>query len=468
MKTKHVAVLIVAALAVSACDDPTSPLPSRAPTRAEMVSTAGREHACRWPSVFDVTITALRTLRGFTDAEAVEINNQSEAVGMSEFPGSAATLWPAPDAPVDLTSRNASSATALDINDAGEVLISPVASGDFIWSRQQGARSIPDPSLGSFFDAAALNNDAHVTGVIVKSAVAEHGGIWSPQSGFRDIGVLPGGNLSEPSDINNNDEVVGIGNRDHGSLFDLEAQGHAFLWTPGDGMQDLGTPAGVRNAHPTAINDQRQIAGYSQNENAAFFAWRWTQESGFERLGSVFQGGESSQALDIDAQGLAVGQAISESGASAAVLWTPDGAAHNLGGFAPGDGARASGVNDEGQVVGNVTTQQGTRAVRWTLSSVDNAPGILIALSNEVRRLADVGALRPADAGSLQSLLDDLHRRIAEPSVVGQPGLQALANRFAGQVNALVDAGHLSRAVARSLTSKAECVILLPVVFALP
>jgi probable HAF family extracellular repeat protein len=52
-----------------------------------------------------------------------------------------------------------------------------------------------------------------------------------------DLGVLPGGTFSEANGINSFGQVVGDGNIN-------SENGHAFLWSKGLGLQDLGTLPG--------------------------------------------------------------------------------------------------------------------------------------------------------------------------------------------------------------------------------
>jgi probable HAF family extracellular repeat protein len=79
---------------------------------------------------------------------------------------------------------------------------------------------------------------------------------WSPTTGALDLGEFPSpsGNFSEARGINNSGQVVGGSN------------GHAFLWTAQDGMQDLNnmldeSSAGWTLAEANAINSSGQIVG---------------------------------------------------------------------------------------------------------------------------------------------------------------------------------------------------------------
>ena len=74
-----------------------------------------------------------------------------------------------------------------------------------------------------------------------------------------DIGMFPGGTFSLASDINNQGQVIGYTYFDMGGGAFLY---RAFLWTPEDGLVDIGTLGGERT-EPQAVNDMGQVVGYS-------------------------------------------------------------------------------------------------------------------------------------------------------------------------------------------------------------
>jgi probable HAF family extracellular repeat protein len=171
---------------------------------------------------------------------------------------------------------------------------------------------------------------------------------------------LAGGEASDMVD----GRIVGEAQRADGRF-------HAFLWENGS-MQDLGAlPNPVLTiSRAMAINSARQVVGYSlvelANGNSAEHAFLW-QNGTMRDLGTL--GGPSSRALDINPDGLIVGQAQNALGKNRAVLWR-DGVIRSLGTLGGGQSA-AVGVNDLGVVVGSSTTKSGNyRAFVWANGSM--------------------------------------------------------------------------------------------------
>ena len=75
---------------------------------------------------------------------------------------------------------------------------------------------------------------------------------------------------------------------------------HAFLFTPGSLMQDLGTLGGT-DSTATAINNSGEVVGYSDNNagNSTTYALSWTQADGMQNLGTL-PGYSDSYALAIN------------------------------------------------------------------------------------------------------------------------------------------------------------------------
>jgi probable HAF family extracellular repeat protein len=63
---------------------------------------------------------------------------------------------------------------------------------------------------------------------------------------------------------------------------------HAFLFTPGSPMQDLGTLGGTAST-ATAINNSGEVVGYSETTagNSTTYAFSWTQADGMQNLGTL-------------------------------------------------------------------------------------------------------------------------------------------------------------------------------------
>lgn len=99
-----------------------------------------------------------------------------------------------------------------------------------------------------------------------------------------DLGTLPRGLSSGAIAINNRGQVVGNASTSTGV-------DHAFLWSKGTGMLDLGLlRSGDGYSYATGVNNSSTVAGFSGSP-----AFIWTQASGMRDLGSL--GGGSATAL---------------------------------------------------------------------------------------------------------------------------------------------------------------------------
>jgi probable HAF family extracellular repeat protein len=101
------------------------------------------------------------------------------------------------------------------------------------------------------------------------------------------LGTLSGGTKSSGFGINNSGQVVGesdtgpvVGPPLKGFSFGAIGEGpHAFLWTEGIGMRDLGDlGGGTSRAH--AISNNVVVVGVSTAINGTNHAFRWTEAEG--------------------------------------------------------------------------------------------------------------------------------------------------------------------------------------------
>ncbi|MBX7074793.1 MAG: hypothetical protein K1X71_16755 [Pirellulales bacterium] len=203
---------------------------------------------------------------------------------------------------------------------------------------------------------------------------SDHAFLWTSGSGMQDIGYLPGGGgagYSRAWDINNLGQVAGesaaaTGNR-------------AFLWTSGDGMQNLGDlPGGGDSSIALGINDAGQVVGYSRAATGDR-AFLWTSGGGMQNLGDLPGGGDSSAAFGINNSGQVVGYSVAPTGGRA-TLWTSGGGMQDLGDLPGGtDLSFAQAINDAGQVVGYSSAAAGNRAFLWTsgggMQNLGDLPG---------------------------------------------------------------------------------------------
>jgi probable HAF family extracellular repeat protein len=181
--------------------------------------------------------------------------------------------------------------------------------------------------------------------------------LWTPTNGMQDLGVLPGRSLSTASSINNAGQVVGRSEGGPGE--------RAFLWTATGGMQDLGDlPDGALTRFANDINNAGQVVG-GTSAGQSSRAFLWTSTGGAEDLGP---GG----ALGINDAGQVVG-----AGDNGAFLWTRSGGQQDLSPLPGHIGSQAWKINNVGQIVGESYGPGQHRAVLWTPTNGMQDLGVL-------------------------------------------------------------------------------------------
>lgn len=191
-------------------------------------------------------------------------------------------------------------------------------------------------------------------------ATAAHATAWT----ITDIGVLSDGPFafSSATAINDLGQVVGMSRGVNGAV-------RAFLWTPGQGMVDLGDlPGGTDMSGAYGVNNAGTVTGgstivYSLEGTHAF---RWSTQGGLVDLGAKPNNGYYSVGVGINAAGSIVGWTglpavrttafVQEAGGVMTLLNTPIGSS-----------TQANAINDSGTVVGfTLKTNGTTRATVWS------------------------------------------------------------------------------------------------------
>ncbi len=226
---------------------------------------------------------------------------------------------------------------------------------------------------GDFSYAWDINDNGQVTGEAAIQTGDIHAFLWTSAGGMHDLGTL-GGNRSVGRAINASGQVAG-----ENRIGSSGAVTRAFRFTQGVGMVSLGTLAGGTSSSGHGINDSGQVVGESDNgpiltssfllKGASLFgthAFLWTEGAGMRDLGHL--GGGSSTALAINNNAMVVGTSTSIGGTSRAFRWTEAEGMIDINTLLP----RSSGwvllaaydVNDRGQITGFGVHNGAQRAFR--------------------------------------------------------------------------------------------------------
>jgi probable HAF family extracellular repeat protein len=143
---------------------------------------------------------------------------------------------------------------------------------------------------GGFFSVGnALNNSGEVTGVAGYGS-GEHAFTWTSGGGMVDLGTLAGGSGNSAGyAINSSGEVAGESDTTE-SIID-EMNGDAFFWSSGSGMVDLGVLGGENGSSAYGINDLAQVVGASSTAAESMDAFLWTKGTGMEDLNNLIAPG---------------------------------------------------------------------------------------------------------------------------------------------------------------------------------
>ena len=193
---------------------------------------------------------------------------------------------------------------------------------------------------GPISSATSLDDTGRVAGLSMVSSGNFHAALWDGTA--LDLGTLGSDTQSMAFAVNSAGQVVGV-SYNYGDL-----QAHAFRWQSG-AMSSLG------DFSPRDINLAGVIVGHRTFYNSANLwvdqACQWA-DGALVGLGTL--GGDSSDALAINASGAIVGQShLPGNQTWRGCVWI-NGVAHDLGTVAGGNTAKSSAadINDHGQIVG--------------------------------------------------------------------------------------------------------------------
>ena len=204
-------------------------------------------------------------------ATALGINDAGDVVGAFLGPNPFRAFFrPAAGSHVQLQSfPGTASELAYDINNSGMIVGESDIAGNggghaLVWPQWNVAPIDLGTLGGPISRARAVNDAGDVVGSALRAGGEQHAFVWTSSSGMIDLDTWPNGcnGTSEATGISNSGIIVG------------RCNGAPVFWTAVEGMRVLPLPAGVSHGDPQSINSANQIVGmYNSN---SFGAAMWT------------------------------------------------------------------------------------------------------------------------------------------------------------------------------------------------
>jgi probable HAF family extracellular repeat protein len=236
-------------------------------------------------------------------------------------------------------------AIASGINDAG-VVVGDAWGGGTLRHALRWTAGVPEDlgALAVTSRALDVSDAGDVVGETPVESLDSKAFLYTDAGGMELIAPLS--YTSHAYDINEWGEAVGY-------MTVLNAY-HAFRFTPGAGLQDLGVVSGFSHSFGKAINVSGQVAGSltSATGNSEHI-FRYTDGVGIVDLGGV---GETNQVWAINSRGDIVGRGRPSSGIERAFLYTDEGGLQDFDDLIDVSAGwhlhYANDINDAGQIVG--------------------------------------------------------------------------------------------------------------------
>jgi probable HAF family extracellular repeat protein len=278
-------------------------------------------------------------------------------------------------------------ATIPDINARGQVSFSTQTGSSATAGYFYNGTSVQDIGTlgGSEVLAIDLNDVGQIAGRSTDGFGAQHAFVWSAGGGMLDIGVLPGASESAAAAINNHGVVTGTS--DGVPFFPPRA----FRWSATSGIENIGalTADLTDFSFGTALNDAGLIAGSVTIATNDTHAFAWTRSGGLVDIDTL----NSFDALvvAVGAKGEVAGNHIASSADFSyhPFLWRPSTGMVDLG-TAGGTEAFVLAMTPGLHIAGLINIADGTqRAMSWTPATGMRRLG---TLGGSTSRAIDVNA----------------------------------------------------------------------------
>lgn len=251
------------------------------------------------------------------------------------------------------------------ISPDGSVVVggtSPLMSGRaWRWSALEGLVDLgdlpPAPTIAKAMGASWNGEFVAGTGTIACGTISctHRAWRWSAAGGMVSLGTLGGPSSWGYAISGDGSVVVGISEK-NGSGF------RAFRWEQGQGMVDLGLPAGFQHAFAEGVSlDGAVVVGHAMDGASTWHAWRWKSAGGLQLLGDLPGGTVTSYAVAASADGSVVVGRSGSTGGMEAFRWSSAEGMVGLGDLPGGNfDSEALGISGDGaRIVGRSSTAGG-------------------------------------------------------------------------------------------------------------
>jgi probable HAF family extracellular repeat protein len=253
----------------------------------------------------------------------------------------------------------------------------------FLWDKQNGMQDLGTLPGGTDAQALLINERGQAVGwsytssnpsalcAVAGFALTTGSFIWDKRKGMRDLGNL-GGTCTLVTDLNNRGQAIGVSSP-AGDQFQ-----HAFLWEDGS-LQDLGGSLGGNNTGAFVLNDDGQAVGFAYLPGeATYHATLWTRVGKMTDLGTLGND-PCSYATGINGDGQVVGNSTDCKQTFNAFLWE-DGSLLDLNALIPPGSALHLGnlytINDRGEIAGEGDDSSGNGHAFLLIPCDENHAGI--------------------------------------------------------------------------------------------